>query len=333
MASWDYWRIMKYDTWNGHIHIKVDAYWCLYIAQQKCSVQKMRRKFLMCLARKQQMDVSGMKSALFLGFHSRFRGIHQWTWLSTSTTRASICRYTKPSWRAQHMSVWPSRRQMQRSKPCEEAGPGRSRCSGFFRASLRCFMWETWCHKVTDLATWGWCTEAIPEWWLGDGLWTSGFKWLNHLNISEPYIPIEKELCLKSPVSPVTPYGFKSVGMAETASRFDAETARPIKTPPARHRNRSTLHPQSPRLRKRRTCVPRLAATWLVLKPPLWKIWKSVGMIRNPIFWGKKMATKPPTSHSRLHSMMLSTSQLRGKPETKKIPWWKANATHYALSG
>ena len=37
---------------------------------------------------------------------------------------------------------------------------------------------------------------------------------------------------------------------------------------------------------------------WLVVKPPLWKIWKSIGMIRNPIY-GKitLMATKPPTSN------------------------------------
>ena len=36
---------------------------------------------------------------------------------------------------------------------------------------------------------------------------------------------------------------------------------------------------------------------WLVVGPPLWKIWKSIGMISNPIY-GKmpKMATKPPTS-------------------------------------
>ena len=26
---------------------------------------------------------------------------------------------------------------------------------------------------------------------------------------------------------------------------------------------------------------------WLVVGPPLWKIWKSIGMIRNPIFLGK----------------------------------------------
>ena len=27
--------------------------------------------------------------------------------------------------------------------------------------------------------------------------------------------------------------------------------------------------------------------TWLVIGPPLWTIWKSIGMIRNPIFLGK----------------------------------------------
>ena len=37
---------------------------------------------------------------------------------------------------------------------------------------------------------------------------------------------------------------------------------------------------------------------WLVVGPPLWQIWKSIGMISNPIFLGKsKMATKPPTSY------------------------------------
>ena len=35
---------------------------------------------------------------------------------------------------------------------------------------------------------------------------------------------------------------------------------------------------------------------WLVVGPPLWKIWKSIGMIRNPIYGKiKLMATKPPT--------------------------------------
>ena len=26
---------------------------------------------------------------------------------------------------------------------------------------------------------------------------------------------------------------------------------------------------------------------WLVVQPPLWKIWKSIGMISNPILMGK----------------------------------------------
>ena len=35
---------------------------------------------------------------------------------------------------------------------------------------------------------------------------------------------------------------------------------------------------------------------WLVVGPPLWKIWKSIGMMRNPIYGKiKLMATKPPT--------------------------------------
>ena len=43
--------------------------------------------------------------------------------------------------------------------------------------------------------------------------------------------------------------------------------------------------------------VSPIIVCWLVVGPPLWKIWKSVGMIRNPRY-GKmfKMATKPPTS-------------------------------------
>ena len=33
---------------------------------------------------------------------------------------------------------------------------------------------------------------------------------------------------------------------------------------------------------------------WLVVGPPLWKIWKSIGMISNPIDGTIKKATKPP---------------------------------------
>jgi hypothetical protein len=74
-------------------------------------------------------------------------GIHQWTRLSNSTTRASICRYTTPSSREQHMSVWPARRQMQRSKPCEEAGPG---AEPFRRFSGVLEMWETMGNPMPD---------------------------------------------------------------------------------------------------------------------------------------------------------------------------------------
>ena len=36
---------------------------------------------------------------------------------------------------------------------------------------------------------------------------------------------------------------------------------------------------------------------WLVVGPPLWKIWKSIGMMTFPIYGKIKfMATKPPTS-------------------------------------
>ena len=34
---------------------------------------------------------------------------------------------------------------------------------------------------------------------------------------------------------------------------------------------------------------------WLVVGPPLWKIWKSVGMI-IPNIWDNKKCSKPPTS-------------------------------------
>ena len=44
--------------------------------------------------------------------------------------------------------------------------------------------------------------------------------------------------------------------------------------------------------------------------PPLWKIWKSIGMISNPIY-GKmpKMATKPPTG-AMTHSWIATTTSL-----------------------
>ena len=38
--------------------------------------------------------------------------------------------------------------------------------------------------------------------------------------------------------------------------------------------------------------------TWLVVQPPLWKIWKSIGMMRNPIYGKIKNGNpSPPTSH------------------------------------
>ena len=49
--------------------------------------------------------------------------------------------------------------------------------------------------------------------------------------------------------------------------------------------------------------------TWLVVGPPLWKIWKSIGMISNPIYGKiKLMATKPPTSN---YTMFSSTTRDR----------------------
>ena len=41
---------------------------------------------------------------------------------------------------------------------------------------------------------------------------------------------------------------------------------------------------------------------WLVVGPPLWKIWKSIGMISNPIYGKiKLMATKPPSRLLHCH--------------------------------
>ena len=42
----------------------------------------------------------------------------------------------------------------------------------------------------------------------------------------------------------------------------------------------------------------------LVVGPPLWKIWTSLGMIMTfPIFLGRKMATKPPSSSNNYHHL------------------------------
>ena len=35
---------------------------------------------------------------------------------------------------------------------------------------------------------------------------------------------------------------------------------------------------------------------WLVVGPPLWKIWKSIGMMIIPSIWENKKCSKPPTS-------------------------------------
>ena len=43
-----------------------------------------------------------------------------------------------------------------------------------------------------------------------------------------------------------------------------------------------------------------LIIIWLVVGPPLWKIWTSFGMMRFPRYGKiKLMATKPPTSYSK----------------------------------
>lgn len=116
------------------------------------------------------------------------------------------------------MSVWPARRQMQRSKPCEEAGPGDVGNHG--KPNAR--------HQ-----TWGWCIEAISErWWLGDGLWQLGFTWLYHLNISESYISIENHwkggMPVMSPLSPTaTPQAWKVLPWLKPSRRC-CEKPRPI---------------------------------------------------------------------------------------------------------
>ena len=47
-------------------------------------------------------------------------------------------------------------------------------------------------------------------------------------------------------------------------------------------------------------CTHSTILIWLVVGPPLWKIWKSIGMMKFPIY-GKitKMATKPPTNNDQ----------------------------------
>lgn len=209
-----------------------------------------------------------MGSILSWGVH----GIHQWTRLSNSTTRASICRYTRPSSREQHMSVWPARRQTQRSKSCEEAGPGAFRRFGGFRAVL-----EIWEHPMPDtklgdggshvgtVMTWGWFMTT----------------WLYHLNISESYISIEKELYASYTAFANSNSAWKVLPWLKPQRRC-CEQPRPIEPiPPARHWNRSTPHLQSTRPRKRRTCVPLLAAT-VVYTP-----WCSQPLALYP--WWKRM--------------------------------------------
>ena len=46
-------------------------------------------------------------------------------------------------------------------------------------------------------------------------------------------------------------------------------------------------------------------AYWLVVGPPLWKIWTSIGMIRNPKSGEIKfMATKPPTGRHQVNTFV-----------------------------
>ena len=55
--------------------------------------------------------------------------------------------------------------------------------------------------------------------------------------------------------------------------------------------NSVTIHISSPRGK-----ISAIFGIWLVVDLPLWKIWKSVGMI-IPSIWKNKTCSKPPTSY------------------------------------
>ena len=57
---------------------------------------------------------------------------------------------------------------------------------------------------------------------------------------------------------------------------------------------------------------------WLVVGPPLWKIWKSIGMI-IPNIWENKTCSKPPTRSGYIMSMYCCG--FRAKQEST-IPHW-----------
>ena len=82
--------------------------------------------------------------------------------------------------------------------------------------------------------------------------------------------------------------------------------------------------------------------TWLVVEPPLWKIWKSIDMI-IPNIWENKKCSKPPTSctlihrasksskhtavHGVLHIRMISQEPLSAKPNLRHLSrsWFYPN--------
>ena len=59
---------------------------------------------------------------------------------------------------------------------------------------------------------------------------------------------------------------------------------------------------------------------WSVVGPPLWKIWKSIGMMRFPIY-GKiqKMATKPPTRIRFSHWLIWRYPEMRVPPNHQPV--------------
>ena len=86
---------------------------------------------------------------------------------------------------------------------------------------------------------------------------------------------------------------------------------------------------------------------WLVVGPPLWKIWKSIGMIRNPILMGKCQKWQPnhqPAVHGNLvggwatplKNMSSSIGMIRNPILMGKCQKWQPNhqpAVHGNLVG
>ena len=64
---------------------------------------------------------------------------------------------------------------------------------------------------------------------------------------------------------------------------------------------------------------------WLVVEPPLWKIWKSIGMMNFPIYGKiKVMFQSPPTSYSYYHlynnMKIIPDNEIAGT-QGSKSPW------------